>query len=85
MNNRTYIADLTTDELQQLIRQTVAEAISEQPRWVTGIPGLMEIFGCSESTAKRIKASGVIRKAVHQQGRTFVTNAPLALQLFGSK
>ena len=85
MNERTYIADLTTDELQALIRTTVAEALQLQPRWVTGMEGLMEIFGCSESTAKRIKKSGTISKAIRQQGRTFVTNASLALQLFGAK
>ena len=85
MNDRTYIADLTTDELQALIRVTVAEALQLQPRWVTGMEGLMEIFGCSESTAKRIKKSGTISKAIRQQGRTFVTNASLALQLFGAK
>ena len=45
----------------------------------------MEIFGCSESTAKRIKKSGTIRRAIHQQGRTFVTNATLALELYGAK
>lgn len=84
MNNKTYIADLTTEELQDLIKRTVADALSCQPHWVSGINGLMEIFGCSRSTAKRIKASGTINKAIRQQGRTFVTNASLALQLFGS-
>jgi len=83
---RTYIADLTTDELQALIRTTVAEALQNgTPRWVKGIPGIMEIYACSESTAKRIKRSGSIDKAIRQQGRTFMVNATLALQLFGGK
>lgn len=83
---RTYIADLTTDELQALIRTTVAEALqNDTPRWVKGIPGIMEIYACSESTAKRIKRSGSIDKAIRQQGRTFMVNATLALQLFGGK
>ena len=83
---RTYIADLTTDELQALIKTTVAEALQNgTPRWVKGIPGIMEIYACSESTAKRIKRSGTIDKAIRQQGRTFMVNATLALQLFGGK
>lgn len=82
----TFIADLTTDELQALIRTTVAEALQNgAPRWVKGIPGIMEIYDCSESTAKRIKRSGSIDKAIRQQGRTFMVNATLALQLFGGK
>jgi len=83
MDTRTYIADLTVGELQQLIHTTVAEALQQQPQWVAGMEGLCELFGCSPSTAKRIKASGVIRDAIRQQGRTFVTNAPLALRLYG--
>lgn len=85
-NNMTFIADLTTDELQDLIKRTVTEALqTQQPRWVKGIPGIMEIYACSESTAKRIKRSGSIDKAIRQQGRTFMVNATLALQLFGGK
>ena len=85
MSGRTFIADLTVDELQQLIRTTVAEAMQAQPRWVSGVKGLMDIFDCSKSTALRIKAGGTIDKAIKQQGRTFVTNVPLALQLYGNR
>ena len=45
----------------------------------------MQIFQCSESTAKRIKRSGAIRAAIRQQGRIFFTDAALAMQLFGGK
>lgn len=71
---------LTQDELQQLVEKALG-----QPRWVKGIPGLMQIFQCSESTAKRIKRSGAIRAAIRQQGRIFFTDAALAMQLFGGK
>ena len=37
------------------------------------------------STAKRIKKSWTISKAILQQGRTFVTKASLALQLYVAK
>ena len=58
---------------------------SAGPWWrrCTGYEGLCELFGCSLSTAKRIKASGAIKDAIRQQGRTFVVNAPLAIQLYG--
>jgi hypothetical protein len=87
MSQKTYIADLTTEELQDLIYKTVAEAISAQrpQEYLKGIEGLMQIFHCSKSTAKRIKASGAIKKAIRQQGRTFITNVDLARQLYGSK
>jgi len=83
-SDNTYIADLTTGELKQLIYATVAAALQQQPQWVTGMDGLCALFGCSMSTAKRIKASGAIKDAIKQQGRTFVVNAPLALQLYGN-
>ena len=85
MYERTYIADLTTEELVSLIRKTVREAMREYPRYVKGIQGLMDIFDCSESTAQRIKSSGMINKAIRQQGRTFIVDADLALKLFGQQ
>ena len=69
---------LSREEYQDLLRK------ANGPRYVYGIDGLCEIFGCSPSTAKRIKASGVIKKAIRQQGRTIVTNADLAIQLYGA-
>lgn len=79
------VADLTVDQFQELIRQTVAEVLNPRPTYVKGLDGLCEIFQCSRATAKRIKASGSINKAIRQQGRTFMTNVDQALQLYGSK
>ena len=73
---------ISRGELQELVEQGVQKALG-QPRWVRGIPGLMQIFSCSESTAKRIKRSGSIRGAIRQQGRIFFTDAALAMQLYG--
>ena len=53
-------------------------------QWVKGIGGLAELLQVSISTAKRIKKRGSLKKAIHQEGRTIITNAPLALELFGS-
>ncbi len=54
------------------------------PIWVKGLTGLADILQVSLSTAKRIKKSGSLKKAIHQQGRTILINAPLALELFGT-
>jgi hypothetical protein len=53
-------------------------------QWVKGIGGLAELLQVSISTAKRIKKRGSLKKAIHQEGRTILTNAPLALELFGA-
>lgn len=82
MQNEDYIT-ISRSELQEIVRQAVAAA--QAPKWVSGIDGLCQIFGCSRSTAKRIKAGGTINKAIRQQGRTFVTNVDLALQLYGAR
>lgn len=50
-------------------------------RYVYGLKGIMELFGVSNVTAQRYKR-GIIRDAVSQYGRTIVTDAELALQLF---
>ena len=50
-------------------------------RYVYGLAGLMELLGCSISTAERIKQSGVIDEAISQTGDIIVTDAELALDL----
>lgn len=49
---------------------------------VTGIGGLADLFKCSLSTAKRIKASGIINAAISQSGRTIIVDADKALDLY---
>lgn len=53
-------------------------------QWVKGIDGLAGLLQVSISTAKRIKRRGSLKKAIHQEGRIILTNAPLALELFGA-
>lgn len=91
-NQDTRIIDLTVAELAEVIERAVEESLRRrnpqkdtQPRLVYGIKGIAEIFGVSERQARYIKSSGVISKAIRQQGRTIVTDAGLALQLFGKK
>lgn len=54
-------------------------------RYVYGIAGIANLFGCSIPTANRIKKSGKIDKAITQIGRKIIVDAELALELAGRK
>jgi len=54
-------------------------------KYVYGIRGIAELFGCSLATANRIKRSGKIDKAITQIGRKIIVDAELALELAGRK
>ena len=56
-----------------------------EKKYVYGIDGIAEIFGCSRPTASRIKKSGRINAAIRQIGRKIVVDAEMALELFGRK
>lgn len=85
----TRLIDLTVAQLAEVIDKAVEDSLSRRlpqdntPRFVHGIKGIACIFGVSERQARYIKSSGVINKAIKQQGRTIVTDVNLALQLFG--
>lgn len=85
----TRIIDLTVAQLAEVIDRAVEESLKRrqqqntQRRLVYGIKGIAELLGVSERQARYIKASGQINRAIRQQGRTIVTDADLALQLFG--
>lgn len=89
----TRIIDLTVAQLAEVIDKAVEESLTRRssqptdntPRFVYGIKGIAGIFGVSERQARYIKSSGVISKAIRQQGRTIITDAPLALELFGKR
>lgn len=55
--------------------------LSSQIRYVQGYQGIATLFGCSKSTAQRIKKSGIIDDAITQVGRKILVDADLALQL----
>ena len=54
---------------------------SREKRYVYGISGIAELFGCSIPTASRIKRSGIIDDAITQVGRKIVVDADKALLL----
>ena len=62
--------------------EAIIFARDRRPATVTGLEGIASIFGVSISTAKRIKASGIIDKAISQQGRVIVTDVDKALELY---
>lgn len=57
------------------------EHVDHPHRYVYGIAGLRDLLGCSESTANRIKRTGVLNPAISQHGKTIVIDADLALDL----
>ena len=77
------------EKLDELIRVTcrLADAIEHSPserQIIYGITGLQEFLNCSESTAKRIKSSGILDPATSQINRTIVFDAQKVLELLCS-
>jgi hypothetical protein len=63
------------------IKTTIARDHSK--KYVYGIAGIAQLFGCSIPTANRIKKSGKIKKAITQIGRKIIVDADLAMELAG--
>lgn len=63
---------------------TPSQSTTEK-KYVYGIDGIAEIFGCSRPTASRIKKSGRINAAIRQIRRKIVVDVELALSLAGQK
>lgn len=82
MTQDTRISELTVGEFQDLIRRTLEEREHNMSCEAYGLQGIADLFGVSLSQAKRIKASGVISKAIAQRGRTIVINKQKALDLW---
>jgi len=90
ITNDTPIAELTVGQLREVLglgAMPTAQARVELPakRYVYGLAGLAELFGCSRQTAGRLKASGKIAEAITQCGRKIIVDADLALELAGRK
>ena len=78
----TRIIDLTVGELVDIIRdsipQPVVAPVEANRMYDYGIAGIARTFGCSLSTAKRIKASGKFKDAIRQTGRTIIIDVEKA-------
>ena len=72
-------------ELVELI-QTSISGISTtskptEKKYAYGISGIQKLLNCSESSAKRLKKSGVINEAIIQNGRKIIIDVEKALEL----
>lgn len=84
---------MTGEEFVFLNRHALQNDGTETPHTITdtgrkyvyGIVGISQLFGCSMPTANRIKKSGKIDRAITQIGRKIIVDAELALELAGHK
>lgn len=53
----------------------------KEKKYVYGIRGIAKLFGCSISSANRIKKSKKIDRAIIQDGRKIIIDSELALEL----
>lgn len=83
----TPLWQLTVGEFLELQEQMKPKVEIKHPekKYVYGLSGIAEIFGCSRVTANSIKQSGKIDKAITQIGRKIVVDAELALSLVARK
>lgn len=90
-DSTTRLIDLTVGDLVELVGDIVKGAAKDEKpaaprhegRKVYGIAGIAQLFGCSMTTAGRIKRSGKIDRAIRQIGRTIVVDADKALEMYG--
>lgn len=83
------VIDLTAGELLELIQKgdkpQVVDTTKDNKRFVYGLAGIADLFGCSKTTANRIKQSGKIDGAITQVGSLIIVDAEKALELAGKK
>ena len=77
------LSELTVGDLLDLIGAANSN-LSIRAHTAHGVQGIADLFGVSYSQAKRIKASGIIDKAISQRGRTIVVDTEKALALWSA-
>lgn len=81
-SNAMVTVQMTVEEyLEMKSRQEVKETQTKPKNLVYGLDGIKTLFGCSTTTAWRIKNSEWIRPAISQVCRKIVVDADLALEL----
>lgn len=81
-NDNTKLSELTVGELRSLVRAVISESVQTK-RTVTGLSGLADLLGVSESTVKRYRS--LLSPAIAQRGRSIVVDADKALKLWAGK
>lgn len=84
---------MTGEELAQLIKSEIGNGIqnpiltsetaskSIEQKYIYGLKGIAKLFGCSISSARRLKQSGKINDAIIQDGRKIIVDVDKALYL----
>jgi hypothetical protein len=62
----------------------ILDTTKSDRNFVYGLAGLANLFGCSKTTANRIKQSGKIDKAITQIGNLIIVDADKAIELAGT-
>lgn len=86
----TRLIDLTAGELLELLQQgykpqVIVDTTKDNKRFVYGLAGIADLFGCSKTTANRIKQGGKIDGAITQVGNLIIVDAEKALELIDKK
>jgi hypothetical protein len=77
---KTPICQLTVQEFLEISGNVKAEK-----KYEYGLKGLAKILGCSVSKASEVKSSGLLDKAIIQNGNIIIIDKEKALALFGKK
>ncbi len=77
---KTPIWKLTVEEFLD-----ISKKLNSENKYEYGLKGLAKILGCSVSKASEIKSSGILDKAIIQNGNIIIINKEKALQLFAKK
>ena len=75
---KTPIWQLTVEEFVE-----VSKNLNSEKKYEYGIKGLAKILGCSVSKASEVKSSGILNKAIIQNGNIIIIDKEKALELFG--
>lgn len=77
---KTPIWQLTVEEFLE-----VSKNLNAENKYEYGLKGLAKILGCSVSKASEVKSSGLLDKAIIQNGNIIIIDKERALELFGKK
>lgn len=89
----TRIIDLTLGELCTYLRAqgfgaaatVTAAPAKEEKKYLHGLAELAEFLGCSRTQAVRIKATGLLRDATSQYGRTIIFDSEKVAEALRAK
>lgn len=87
-DDTTPIAALTVADLKALIAglntENTKQPEQKSARYVYGLQGIRDIFGCSHATAQRYKNT-FLQDAIIQNGRKIVIDVDKAMKLFAQR